>query len=329
MLVLTDPYHFHTAHTDVQEFLKWQQMGVMSQVWWPGSSATDSCCTVPRTPTLGSLLHPHPPLWGVHAFPAFLECCLSTPSSTKEMLTAINYHTGWTKGIPLCWNIGVHRRTHAHVLISPLRPHTKAEAHHLASIGLHHIWQMSWNVLSSGVVQSPSSLAECVLWAGTNRQRWGCNDQAPRPGCLSNLKHTHTHTTLAKSCLCVCGTRFYETTLWWSAQILTFDEKHAEDLSSLSELSSKSVFRHLSYTLYSAEACLLFVCMKINLQYWLEIGHSLLIQARTEPLTVSAARVSKAPASTLNPMWFSCRRWPWCRGGRFGPVRLVQMLSSR
>lgn len=54
---------------------------------------------------LGSLIHPHPTLWGVHAFPAFFECCLSAPPSTKEPLTAINYGSAWTKGIPLCWNI--------------------------------------------------------------------------------------------------------------------------------------------------------------------------------------------------------------------------------
>lgn len=45
------------------------------------------------------------PMWGVHAFPAFLECCLSAPSSAKELLTAINYRAGWTKGHSSCWNI--------------------------------------------------------------------------------------------------------------------------------------------------------------------------------------------------------------------------------
>lgn len=44
---------------------------------------------------------PHPPQRGVHTVPVFLECRLSAPSSTKEMLTAINYHTGRTRGIPL------------------------------------------------------------------------------------------------------------------------------------------------------------------------------------------------------------------------------------
>lgn len=109
--VLRDPCYLRAANTDVLKFLKWQQMRVIPQVSWPGSSPTDiweGCYTgapLPRSP-----IHPHPPLWGVHTFPVFLECCLSAPSSAKETLTAINYHTGWTKGIPLCWNI--HVRTH-------------------------------------------------------------------------------------------------------------------------------------------------------------------------------------------------------------------------
>ena len=119
-----------------------------------------------------------------------------------------------------------HTHTRTHVLISPLRPHTKAEAHHLASIGLHHIWQMSWNVLSSGVFQSPSSLAERVLWAGTSRQRWGCNDQATCPGRPSNLKHTHTHNAGGELPVCLLYPILWDdfmmictdTDFWWKTR---------------------------------------------------------------------------------------------------------------
>ena len=246
------------------------------------------CCTVPRAPTLGSLLHPHPPLWGVHAFPAFLECCLSTPSSTKETLTAINYHTGWTKGIPLCWNIGAHRHTHthAHMCSSALYVHTQKQRRTTWPPLVFIIFD-KWVEMFCPLASSNHHPAWLSVSSGRGRAGRGGVVMTRQP--VQDVRatwNTHTHTMLVESCLCVCCTRFYETTLWWSAQILTFDEKHAEDSSSLSGLSSKSVF---SYTLYSAEACLLCVCMRINLQYWLEIGHSLLIQARTEPLTVSAA----------------------------------------
>lgn len=43
---------------------------------------------------------PHPPRRGVHPAPVILECRLSAPPSTKETLTAINYHTGRTRGLP-------------------------------------------------------------------------------------------------------------------------------------------------------------------------------------------------------------------------------------
>lgn len=140
-------------------------MRAVSQVRCPGSSVRRDVALYPKAhPTLRSLLHPHPPLWGVHTFPASLECSLSAPSPTKETLTAINYHRGWTKGIPLCWNIASH--THLHQLHSSLHPHMNVEKHHLVSIGLHRVWQMSLNVLSLEDVQSACSLAECLFWVG-------------------------------------------------------------------------------------------------------------------------------------------------------------------
>lgn len=41
--------------------------------------------------------------------------------------------------------------------------------------------------------------------------------------------------------------------------------------------------------------------------------NSLFSHAGTEPLTVCAVPVSRAPANTLNPMWFLCRCWLWYR----------------
>lgn len=54
---------------------------------------------------------PHPPQRGVHTAPVFLECRLSAPSSTKETLTAINYHAGRTRGIPLGFSSDLCLRT--------------------------------------------------------------------------------------------------------------------------------------------------------------------------------------------------------------------------
>lgn len=104
---------------------------------------------------------------------------------------------------------------------------------------------MGINVLFQAVVRSRPSLG----WAGRG---WDVK----------------THAELAFSCLCC--THFYETGLWWSAQIVICDEKHAEDFSSLSELSSKSVFRHLNHIQYES-ACpkCMRACREINLRCWL------------------------------------------------------------
>lgn len=150
-------------------------------------------------PTLGFLLHPHSPLWDVHAFPAFLECCLSAPSSAKEMLTAINYLTGWTKGIPLCLNISAHTHTQTHIemLLSRLHPHR----HTCREIppGLHWSSSCLTNDSKCFVLWGRLIAAE-PGWAsplsGASSQSWGCNDQATHQDTWETWeRHTRTHFT--------------------------------------------------------------------------------------------------------------------------------------
>lgn len=63
----------------------------------PGLVTWIICHSRPAS-ALSSLIHIQR---GVHTAPVFLECRLSAPPSTKETLTAINYHAGRTRAIPL------------------------------------------------------------------------------------------------------------------------------------------------------------------------------------------------------------------------------------
>jgi len=124
--------------------------------------------------------------------PRFWSAVCQRPRSTKETLTAINYHGGQKKGIPLCWNIGVRaRRTHT-------QTQTQRDTHHLAVIGLHRVLTNEAKYLwPSEIVQSPCSLDR------------GARDgnvmiRQPHFNYLTHTHtHTHTHTMLAQSCLCV------------------------------------------------------------------------------------------------------------------------------
>lgn len=126
----------------------------------------------------------------VHTLPAFVECCLSAPSSAKEMLTAINYLAGWTEGIPLCLNTAY--------------MHTPMQGDTTWPPSLWDVWQMSLNVLSFGVVHSLSSLAEDVM---------------------SHSRKPRTHTQQADMCLCLLlhpllwdnFMMIYTDDLWWEA----------------------------------------------------------------------------------------------------------------
>lgn len=95
----------------------------------------------------------------------------------------------------------------------------------------------------------------------------------------------------------MCCTHFYETILWWSAQILICDEKHAEYFSSLSELSGKSPTSQL-YTV-RGHVCAMCVCAHGNNSPVLAeaTGHS------TERSTVCVVSVSGVASNTQNTMW--------------------------
>lgn len=182
-------------------------MRVISQVWWTGSSATDSWGGDVALHCSSPSLYPHPPLWGVHTFPAFLECCLSAPSSAKETLTAINYHAGWTKGIPLCWNIGVHTRSHTDRCSTAYYIHTHTHIYGETPPGLHWSSSCLTNESKCFVLWGcPITMVQCLLWVdragrGGDVMTRQLTRTLEKPG-THTFTHIHAQCWLRAGCMC-------------------------------------------------------------------------------------------------------------------------------
>lgn len=128
---------------------------------------------------------------------------------------------------------------------------------------------------------------------------------------MRNLKYRRTNLHNAggepPEFVCVCALSIsYETTLWWTSQRWCDGKRRI--LAVYQSPAVSPLCRVRTQTCY----------VKIILQCWLELGQSPLSQAGTEAFAVSAVPVSKAPANTLNPMWFESRCWLWCRGAGLG-----------